>query len=202
MSYVLVGSGGFAEEMKFWIETSSKPEKIKGYVGLENPRLDLPYLGTFESAIFDGALAIMAIGHRDYRKATARCMAERGFKFSGYTHPTALVAPTAKLGEGVIIGPFCIVSAGAELGDHVLLNNYASIGHHSKVGQFSICGPYSAVTGGCELGAECELGTHAALFPKIKLGRSTRVGIGSALLHSTTSEDRTFVGVPARNFVK
>jgi acyl-[acyl carrier protein]--UDP-N-acetylglucosamine O-acyltransferase len=32
-------------------------------------------------------------------------------------HPTAVVDPSAKIGFGVEIGPYCVIDAGASLGD-------------------------------------------------------------------------------------
>jgi len=61
-------------------------------------------------------------------------------------HATALVAPGAKLGERVAIGPYCIVGANVVLGDgvelvsHVLVDGHTSIGARSKVYPFASLG--------------------------------------------------------------
>jgi UDP-N-acetylglucosamine acyltransferase len=48
-------------------------------------------------------------------------------------HPTAIVDPSAKLGEGTIVGPYCIVEAGVSLGENCWLQHHATL-----------CGPLTA----------------------------------------------------------
>ncbi len=49
-------------------------------------------------------------------------------------HPTAIVDPAAKIGEGVFIGPYCIVEAGVELGDRCRLQHHVTLCGPSKIG--------------------------------------------------------------------
>ena len=60
-------------------------------------------------------------------------------------HPSAVVEPGAQLGEDVDIGPFCLVSAQARLGDRSRLLSHVS------------------VQGRVDLGADCIVHAHAAL---------------------------------------
>lgn len=49
-------------------------------------------------------------------------------------HPTAIVAPGAKIGSGVRIGPYAIVGEHVELGDGVVLHPHAIVDGHTKLG--------------------------------------------------------------------
>jgi UDP-3-O-[3-hydroxymyristoyl] glucosamine N-acyltransferase len=53
-------------------------------------------------------------------------------------HPTALVAPDARLGTDVSIGPFAVVGAGATLGDRVVLHPHVVIGPGAAIGDDSV----------------------------------------------------------------
>jgi UDP-N-acetylglucosamine acyltransferase len=61
-------------------------------------------------------------------------------------HPTALVHGGALLGEGVEIGPYCIVGEGATLGDrvrllaHVVIEGVTDIGEETVVHPFAVLG--------------------------------------------------------------
>jgi UDP-N-acetylglucosamine acyltransferase len=61
-------------------------------------------------------------------------------------HPTAIVAPGAKLGTGVSIGPYCVVGANVLLGDgvelvsHVAIDGHTSIGRDTKIYSFASLG--------------------------------------------------------------
>jgi UDP-3-O-[3-hydroxymyristoyl] glucosamine N-acyltransferase len=53
-------------------------------------------------------------------------------------HPTAVVAPDARVGRGVSIGAFAVVGAGADIGDRVVLHPHVVIGPQASVGDDSI----------------------------------------------------------------
>ncbi len=50
-------------------------------------------------------------------------------------HPTAVVDPKAEIGEGVEIGPYCVIYAGVEIGDGCWLQNHVTIDGPTKVGR-------------------------------------------------------------------
>ena len=62
-------------------------------------------------------------------------------------HPTALVAPGARLADSVSIGPYCIVGEGAVLADGVKLVSHVVIEGLTEIGQDTTVHPF-AVLGG------------------------------------------------------
>jgi UDP-N-acetylglucosamine acyltransferase len=60
-------------------------------------------------------------------------------------HPTAIVAPTARLGSGVTIGPY------STIGDQVTLGDGTTVGAHV------------VIEGGVEVGRNCRIFSHAVL---------------------------------------
>ena len=69
-------------------------------------------------------------------------------------HPTAIVDPSVKLGQGVHIGAYTIVEKGSEIGDGAVIEAQVFIGE------------------GCKVGA----GTH--IYPQVTLREGTLVGKG------------------------
>ena len=61
-------------------------------------------------------------------------------------HPTAVISPTAILGDRITIGPFAIIEDGAQLGDDCVVNGHAVIkrgtilGHDNEVGEGAVIG--------------------------------------------------------------
>ena len=53
-------------------------------------------------------------------------------------HPTAIIIPTAKIGEGVVICPYCLVSDNVQLDDFVMMNTYASCGHDVQIVKYCV----------------------------------------------------------------
>lgn len=90
-------------------------------------------------------------------------------------HPTAIVEPGAKLGDGVEVGPFCIVHAGAVLDAGVRLLSHIVIGGMTRIGARTIVHPHAVLGGDAqirggdpagtrlEIGAECVIREHVTM---------------------------------------
>ncbi|MBI4589034.1 MAG: acyl-ACP--UDP-N-acetylglucosamine O-acyltransferase [Candidatus Rokubacteria bacterium] len=61
-------------------------------------------------------------------------------------HPTAIIDPRSRLGEGVsvgvysVIGPEVMLGAGCQVGHHVVLEGKVSVGERSRIGHGSVIG--------------------------------------------------------------
>ncbi|MBT9383783.1 UDP-3-O-(3-hydroxymyristoyl)glucosamine N-acyltransferase [Pseudooceanicola sp. CBS1P-1] len=64
-------------------------------------------------------------------------MYDKGHGYPTGIHPTAIIDPTAEIGEGVSIGPFSIISAGAKIGAGSLLAPQVFVGPDSVIGEGS-----------------------------------------------------------------
>lgn len=49
-------------------------------------------------------------------------------------HPTAIIDPSAQLGEDVTVGPYCIIGPGVQLGDRCWLQHHVTICGPSSIG--------------------------------------------------------------------
>jgi UDP-3-O-[3-hydroxymyristoyl] glucosamine N-acyltransferase len=70
--------------------------------------------------------------------------APRPIKFATGIHPTAVVDPSALLGERVSIQPYAVIEAGARVGDDTIIGAGSYIGHETVIG--SGCLIYPRVT--------------------------------------------------------
>ncbi len=104
-------------------------------------------------------------------------------------HPTAIVAPTASLADGVNIGPFCLIGphvsigAGCELASHVVVEGHTTIGEGCHVHPFAVLGrgPQDTKPLGEEprlsIGRNCIIREHVTMNTGTARGGShTRVG--------------------------
>lgn len=62
-----------------------------------------------------------------------------------HVHPTAIVSPLAKLGEGCHIGPFCNIGDGVELGAGVRLDSHVVIDGLTKIGDGTHVFPFVSI---------------------------------------------------------
>lgn len=60
-------------------------------------------------------------------------------------HPTAVVDPAARLGEDVVIGPYCVVGAGVTLGDGVNLRSHVVVDGLTEIGASTRIFPFAAI---------------------------------------------------------
>jgi UDP-3-O-[3-hydroxymyristoyl] glucosamine N-acyltransferase len=78
--------------------------------------------------------------------------------------PSAVVDPTARLGEGVALGPNVVVDERAEIGDRV------QIGANSVVGPGVVIGPDTRVGANVTL-SHCLIGARCTLYPGVRIGQ-------------------------------
>ncbi len=62
-------------------------------------------------------------------------------------HSTAIVSPDAKLGQGVQIGPFCVVEAGAAIGDDTRLISHVVVHGGVTCGARNLIHPFATIGG-------------------------------------------------------
>lgn len=80
-------------------------------------------------------------------------MMDRGQEFAGGVHESAVIDPTAEIGEGVSVGPFTV------------------IGPRARIGAHSVVGPF------CHIGADSTLGEGAYLRDHVSIGARVTIGV-------------------------
>jgi UDP-N-acetylglucosamine acyltransferase len=123
-------------------------------------------------------------------------------------HPTAVVSPAAALGDDVQIGPYCVIEAGARIGDrcrleaHVHVHGCVTIGEDTVLGTSSVIGgepqdvKYDGAAATVALGARCRLYEHVTVHRGTGEGGHTQIGddvmmmASSHVAHNATVEDK------------
>ena len=67
-------------------------------------------------------------------------------------HPTAVIAPTAKIGELAHIGPYCFIDENVQLGPHAVLHSFVTLYRDAKIGSHFFAHAHAVVREGCLLG--------------------------------------------------
>lgn len=60
-------------------------------------------------------------------------------------HPSSVVDPAARLGSGVVIGPFCVVGPDVELGDGVRLTSHVVVEGRTRIGEGTVVYPFASL---------------------------------------------------------
>jgi len=142
---------------------------------------------------------VIALGIGDNRareRVFERVLAD-GFEVVTVVHPSAVVAPRARLGDGVVVMALAAVNPDAEVAAGAVLNTGCVVEHDCRVGRFAHLSPSSALGGGVAIGDRVHLGLGAVVLPLVKVGADARVGAG-AVVHRAVAPGVTVAGVPAR----
>jgi UDP-N-acetylglucosamine acyltransferase len=104
-------------------------------------------------------------------------------------HPTAIVAPAARIAADVVIGPYCVIgehvvlSAGVSLKSHVVVEGRTTIGERTRIFPFASIGhepqdlKYDGEASSLEIGSDNTIREHVTMNPGTAGGGMvTRVG--------------------------
>ncbi len=202
---LIVGAGGFGREVLQWARDAwpDDCDRIGGFLSADAGILDgLDYsvgiVGAPEAhhpVAGDGYL--LAIGVPYARRRVAESLIARGAEFLTLIHPTAIVAPSADIGEGSIICPYSIVSDSARLGRFVAMNYHTSLGHDASAGDFAVLSPYATLGGKAKVEDDVFLGLHAAVGPSRIIGSGSKVSANTCALADAPPASLVF-GSPGR----
>jgi UDP-3-O-[3-hydroxymyristoyl] glucosamine N-acyltransferase len=67
-------------------------------------------------------------------------------------HPTAVIAKSAKIGEGAHVGPYCYVDEDVEIGHNAVLHSFVTIYRGAKIGSDFFAHAHAVVREFCRLG--------------------------------------------------
>ena len=205
LDIVIIGAGGFGREIRNLLFECLDPTayQFKGYLGKDmgveaDPDVARLVLGDPESyQPLANDRFVLAIGDMGARRRTVESLDSRGAQFVNLIHPRACVADTAKLGRGIVLYPFSVVSNEAELADFVKLNYFASVGHNTVVGRYCLLAPYATVNGYSVLEDDVYLSTHSTVAPVVRVGAQSKVSANSAVMKDTPARSFVF-GVPGQ----
>lgn len=73
-------------------------------------------------------------------------------KFAPGIHPTAVIAPSAKVSADAHIGPYCFVDEGVAIGKSAVLHSFVAIYRGAKIGDDFFAHSHACVREGCRIG--------------------------------------------------
>ncbi|MEF3191925.1 MAG: acetyltransferase [Campylobacterales bacterium] len=146
---------------------------------------------------FPGAAIALGVGHNKMRQQLFKKVTAAGHPLPPLIHPSAIISPSVKVGDGTVIMPLSIINANARLGQGVIVNSGAIIEHDCFLGDFVHISPNAALAGGVTVGEGAHIGIGASLIQLVHIGAQTIVGAGSVVIHDLPS-NVTAVGNPAR----
>lgn len=203
MRVIVVGGGAFARELTCWARDAAReggapaPTAYLDDAGdTMSPSYGLEWLGKIEGyAPRPDDRLLMAIGEPKRKAEIAEAFGID--RFISVVHPTATVAETARLDEGVIIGPQSYVAADAHVGRLATVNSLSGIGHDVQVGAFATISSQVDLMGAVVIEQRAFVGSGARILPKVSVGAEARIGAGAVVVRKV-KPGATFFAAPAR----
>lgn len=148
----------------------------------------------------DQVLLVHGVG--SVRQCESRCqlferMKSRGYGFARIVHPSAVIASSTVLGEGVQILAGAVVQPDCRLDENVIVNTNASVDHDGWIGRHAHVGPGATLCGGVVVGERSHVGTGATIVQGRTIGARALIGAGAVVLRDVP-DGATAYGVPAR----
>ena len=140
---------------------------------------------------------IVAVSDNRKKEDIVCTLSERGYSFTGLTHPSATIASTARIGVGVIINPTAVIQPFAVIGNHVMIHAGCIIEHDCIVEDFSNLAPRATLSGWVKVGKRVNLYTGCSVIPGKSIGDNAVVGAGAVVIEDVLP-GKTVAGVPAR----
>jgi sugar O-acyltransferase (sialic acid O-acetyltransferase NeuD family) len=163
--------------------------------------LKLPICGGFEwlvrSARHSKLAVGLGIGDNRVRYSIAQQCRSSDIPLVTLVHPSALISPSATIGNGTVVMAMAVVNAEAKVGAGAILNTGAIVEHDCNVGEYAHLSPNSAMGGASSLGRMSWLGMGATIIHQVSVGGGSVVGAGAVVIQDIP-DAAVAVGVPAR----
>lgn len=140
---------------------------------------------------------VVAIGDNAIRRELYDRLKEREASFPAIIHPSALISPSATIGNGSVILSGAVIGPDAVVGNGAIVNHKASIDHDCTLGDFAHASAGVSLGGATKVGGEALLGLNVSTRPAVEIGERATVGVGSAVICDIPSGE-VWAGVPAR----
>lgn len=200
---IIIGNGGHASvltEILF-----SQNERILGFTApiKEKNNFQLPYLGTDEiietyaSTEIELVLGIGSIAPASLREKIYTQFINGNYFFKSVIHPSAIIAPSVNLGQGVQVMAGVILQTNTTVADNTIINTGAVIDHDCIIESNVHVAPGCKLSGGVYVQSGTHIGTGATVIQGIHIGSNCLIGAGAVVVKNIANSQKV-VGVPAK----
>jgi sugar O-acyltransferase (sialic acid O-acetyltransferase NeuD family) len=209
MRHLVIGAGGFAQEVAWTLCAQLRARGQTSELRFFDDALPrgplrsglgevVGTLGDVRDHVHGGdpVRLVMGLGLPRTKRLVAERLADVGLPWETVIHPTALVGPNSRIGDGCYLAAGAVLSVNVRLGRFVTVNVHAAVTHDDVIGDFVTLHPSVHLAGHVVIGDLSELGTGAAVIPGHTLGSATTLGPGAVATRSLPGGG-TWVGSPA-----
>jgi len=207
----IYGSGGFAKEVAWLVQSSDPDQELYDIVGFIDDDVsrqgrslnELPVFSfTYCREQFPGIAIIPGIGDPQSRQKVTEKFLNAGFGSLQMIHPGVEYSRWVEMGPGALICAGNVLTTNIKLGKQVQINLNCTIGHDAILDDYATLAPGVHISGWVHLGKRVYVGTGAVIIngtrdAPIVLEDDVVVGAGAVVTKSVPA-GLTVVGIPAK----
>lgn len=138
---------------------------------------------------------IVSIGVNRIRKMIVERLGD--VEFATAIHPSAVISPSANIGEGSVVMAGAVINAGAVIGKHCIVNTGATIDHDVVLGDYVHVAPGVNISGATSVGEGTWVGVGSCVIQCLNIGKNCMIGAGSVVVKDIPDNVTAF-GNPCR----
>lgn len=144
----------------------------------------------YEPENWDVFAAVGVVDMSFMRLELFSCAKKMGFKCESFIHPSAVIDPTANIGQNCYIGENTVVAPRARIDYNTCIGTRSNVGYNSHIGSSVWIGS------GCVIGSSSHIGSHSIIGEGAMVSDSVKIGkLCSLQIARRYSED-----VPDRSY--
>lgn len=192
---ILVGAGGHAKVVcdSYLSQAADANSKI---IGTLDPAIevgtnwyrDIEVMGdddSLEQGTQTQYVLLNGLGHLPHdsgiRAKVYNKFKEQGFSFAKVIDSSAVVSPSATIGEGAQLLAGVIIQADTQVGDNCIINTGAQLDHDCIIGAHSSVAPRAVLCGGVTLGKNVFVGANAVIIQNVVVEDDAVIAAGSVV---------------------
>ncbi|MEY4989594.1 MAG: hypothetical protein RI933_1227 [Actinomycetota bacterium] len=210
LKLVMLGSGGHARvlqsilsEVGFDLHGYVAPRDVDSILGLRTDGSDVPWLG-YDANLMEFSteefLLVNGLGSTSSLRGRASVFAKfkaAGFNFLQVEAPSAFVADSASMLEGVQVLNGAIIGPDVFIDDNTIVNTGAIIEHGSNIEKSVHVSVGARICGDVSIGANTHIGAGATVIQGISIGENCIIGAGAVVIRDIP-DNHIAIGVPAQ----
>lgn len=142
---------------------------------------------------YPDAFFVIGIGNPEIRERLSRLP----LKWYTAIHPSAVISPSAAIGEGTVVMPNAVINADAKVGRHSIINTTAVVEHDNVIGDFAHISVGAKLGGTVFVGDGTHIGIGAVVRNNICICPNCLIGAGAVVVKNISTPG-IYKGIPAR----
>lgn len=203
---ILIGAGGHAKVLADVIQLEKRPtlgvvdadpsKHGKGVLGLLVLGGEEVILTRLQHTI-DLVNAVGSVHSMTARAAVYERWTAAIYMFARIIHPSAIIARSASLGDGVQVLAGAVIQPEAKIGSNTIINTRVSVDHDSIIGAHCHLAPGVSVSGNVKIGDRTHVGVGASIVQGVTIGAGCLIAAGAVVIRDVP-DGQAVCGVPAK----